>query len=52
MKLATEEVELSINNVLYCQINGTAIGSTLGPTLANILMDILNINFNPISFKV
>ena len=52
MKLATEKVEFSINNVLYCQIDGTAIGSPLGPTLANILMDILNINYNPISFKV
>ena len=38
MKLATEEIEFSFNNVLYRQIDGIAMGSPLGPTLANIFM--------------
>ena len=38
MKIATNEVESSFNNIMFCQIYGVAMGSPLGPTLANILM--------------
>ena len=38
MKTATKEVEFSFNNIMFCQIDGVAMGSPLGPTLANILM--------------
>ena len=39
MKLKTEEVEFSFNNVAYVQIDGIAMGSALEPTLANIFID-------------
>ena len=35
MKLATEEVEFSFNNILYSQVDGIAMGSPLELTLAN-----------------
>lgn len=38
MKLATCSVEFSFNNVMYRQIDGVAMGSPLGPTLANIFV--------------
>ena len=44
MKLSTEEVEFSFNNVLYRQIDGIAIESPLRPTLANIFMGHLEYN--------
>ena len=37
MKLATSKTEFSINNCMYRQIDGVAMGSPLGPTLANVL---------------
>ena len=35
MKKTTKSVEFSFNNVVYRQINGVAMGSPLGPALAN-----------------
>ena len=36
MNFASSSVEFSFNNIMYRQIDGVAIGSSLGPTLANI----------------
>ena len=36
MKTATTSVEFSFNNIMYRQIDGIAMGSPLGPALANI----------------
>ena len=47
MRLATEEVEFSFNNTLYRQIDGIAMGSPLGPTLANIFMGYLEYRILP-----
>ena len=41
MKQATEEVEFSFNKIMYRQVDGIAMGSLLGPTLANIFMGYL-----------
>ena len=41
MKLATSKTEFSINNCIYRQIDGVAMGSPLGPTLANVFMGYL-----------
>ena len=41
MKLATSKTEFSINYYMYRQIDGVAMGSPLGPTLANIFMGYL-----------
>ena len=38
MRLATSEVEFSFNGEMYRQIDGVAMGSPLGPTLANIFV--------------
>ena len=38
MKIATKEVEFSLNNIMFCQTDWIAMGSPLGPTLANILI--------------
>ena len=38
MKTATTSVEFSFNNIMYRQIDGVAMGSPLGPTLANIFV--------------
>ena len=35
MKTATTSVEFSFNNIMYRQIDGVAMISPLGPTLAN-----------------
>ena len=35
---ATTEVEFSFDGVMYCQIDGVAIGSPLGPVLTNIIV--------------
>ena len=43
MKLATEEVEFSFNNILYCQVDGIAMGSPL----ANIFMSYLEYKILP-----
>ena len=38
MKTATTSVEFSFNNIMYRQIDGIAMGSPLGPALANIFV--------------
>ena len=38
MKSATSSVEFSFNNTMYKQIDGAAMGSPLGPALANIFV--------------
>ena len=38
MKSATSSVEFSLNNTMYKQTNGVAMGSLLGPALANIFV--------------
>ena len=39
MLIATRGVEFSFNNQMYKQLDGVAMGSTLGPALANIFED-------------
>ena len=41
MKIATSDVQFSFNNEIYSQVNGVAMRSPLGPTLANIFMGYL-----------
>ena len=41
MKLATSDVQFSFNNIIYSQIDGVAMGSSLGLTLANIFVGYL-----------
>ena len=41
MKSATSSVEFSFNNTMYKQTDGVAMGSPLGPALANILLLLL-----------
>ena len=38
MELATSDVEFSFDGIMYRQIDGVAMGSPLGPTLANIFV--------------
>ena len=38
MKSATSGVEFSFNNIMYKQTTAVAMGSTLGPALANIFV--------------
>ena len=39
MKSATSSVEFSFNNTMYKQTDGVAMGSSLGPALANIVVE-------------
>ena len=41
MKIATSNVQFSFNNIVYSQIDGVAMGSPLGQTLANIFVGYL-----------
>ena len=38
LTLCTKNVPFSINNEIYIQTDGVAMGSPLGPVIANILM--------------
>ena len=38
MKLVTSGVEFSFDNYMYRQADGVAMGSPLGPVMANIFM--------------
>ena len=38
LKLATSESSFIFDNILYKQIDGVAMGSSLGPTLANLFL--------------
>ena len=38
INFATSSVEFSFNNIIYRQIDGVAMGSSLCPTLANIFV--------------
>ena len=38
MKIAPSDVQFSFNNIIYSQIDGVAMRSPLGPTLANIFV--------------
>ena len=49
MKTATTFVEFSFNNIMYRQIDGIAMGSPLGPALANIFVGYESKLFNEIS---
>ena len=41
MKIATSDVQFSFDNEIYSKIDGVSIGSSLGPTFANIFMGYL-----------
>ena len=40
MLIATRRVEISFNNQMYKQLDGVAMGSPLGPALANIFFGV------------
>ena len=44
MNFATSSVEFSFNNIMYRQIDGVAMGSSLGPTLANTFVGFCEAN--------
>jgi hypothetical protein len=45
MNLATSSIEFSFNGDMFRQTDGVAMGSPLGPTLANIIMGYLEENY-------
>ena len=45
MEMATSSVEFSFNDIMHRKIDGVAMGSPLGPALANILLATTNLNF-------
>ena len=45
MKIATQESHFQFLGIFYDQIDGVAMGSPLGPTLANIFMNHLEEQF-------
>ena len=47
LKIATSDVRFSFNNIMYLQHDGVAMGSPLGPTLANIYMGFLESKIIP-----
>ena len=50
LKLATSDVKFSFNSLIYSQKDGIAMGSPLGPTLANIFMGYIELKVIP-AFK-
>ena len=46
MLFSTRGVEFSLNNQMYKQLDGVAMGSPLGPALANILVGFHESNFS------
>ena len=46
MEMATSSVEFSFDDIMHCQVDGFAVGSPLRPSLANILLTTMNINFS------
>ena len=49
MKSATSGVEFSYNDIMYKQTDGVAMGSPLGPALANIFVEFYEKFFSQIS---
>ena len=47
MTIATSEVQFRFNNTLYCQPDCVAMGSPLGPTVANFFMGYLDYSLVP-----
>ena len=47
LRIATSEVELSFNEIMYSQVDGVAMGSSLSPTLANTFMGYLEYKVIP-----
>ena len=43
LRLATQELYFMFKNILYKQNDGAAIGSRLGPTIANLFLSIYDI---------
>ena len=44
-EMGTLSVDFGLNDIMHRQIDGAALGSPLGPALANILLDTMNLNF-------